>query len=207
MSDWDFLHEMKDQGCSPEEIADAAAVGYAPWDEVRISKAWLDEELRAQPRAAVTSPTTKPVFQSRSGCPFSVLQQAEILEDLVDCAKRHFENTGRYLQIWGELGEIYAEVKFGLRRHGTHEPGSDGTINGKLVEVKTISPERSSDHVIVKCQGNFEQLLIVRINVEFEFSAKLIDRDRLGDGAGKYYKARLPRAADLDDPALRSHRE
>lgn len=207
MSDWDFLHEMKDQGYSPEEIADAAAVGYAPWDEVRISKDWLDAELTEQPRAAVTSPTAKAAFQSRAGCPFSVLQQAEILEDLVDCAQRHFENTGRYLQIWGELGEIYAEVKFGLRRHGTHEPGSDGTINGKLVEVKTISPEKSSDHVIVKCQGNFEQLLIVRINADFEFSAKLIDRDRLGDGGGKFYKARLPRAGELDDPYLRPRSE
>ena len=52
----------------------------------------------------------------RDGFPFSVVEQAEILEDLVDCAERHFKNTGRYLQVWGELGEIYAEVKFGLCR-------------------------------------------------------------------------------------------
>ncbi len=48
--------------------------------------------------------------------PFSVVEQAEILEDLVDCAERDFKNAGRYLQVWGELGEIYAEVKFGLCR-------------------------------------------------------------------------------------------
>lgn len=31
MSDWDFLHDMNNEGFSAEEIADAAAVGYAPW--------------------------------------------------------------------------------------------------------------------------------------------------------------------------------
>jgi len=31
MSDWDFLHEMHQQGYSAADISDAAAVGYAPW--------------------------------------------------------------------------------------------------------------------------------------------------------------------------------
>lgn len=28
MSDWDFLHDMNNDGYSPEQIADAAACGY-----------------------------------------------------------------------------------------------------------------------------------------------------------------------------------
>ena len=32
MSDWDFLHDMHNQGYSAADIADAAAVGYAPWE-------------------------------------------------------------------------------------------------------------------------------------------------------------------------------
>jgi hypothetical protein len=48
MSDWDFLHEMHARGCSPEEIADAAAVGYAPWQEAYLSKEWIDAELEDQ---------------------------------------------------------------------------------------------------------------------------------------------------------------
>lgn len=32
MSDWDFLFEMGSQGYSAEEIMDAAAVGYAPFE-------------------------------------------------------------------------------------------------------------------------------------------------------------------------------
>lgn len=31
MSDWDFLHDMHNEGYSANEISDAAAVGYAPW--------------------------------------------------------------------------------------------------------------------------------------------------------------------------------
>jgi len=109
----------------------------------------------------------------------------------VDCAARHFENTGRYLQVWGELGEIYAEIKFGLCRHGTHRAGSDGTIAGKLVEVKTISPERAGDRVFVKRQGDFEQLLIIRIDQNFQFQGKLFERSELKGLAGKYLRGQM----------------
>ena len=196
MSDWDFLHEMNEQGYSADEIALAAGVGYAPWDEAYVSRQWVDEELKGQVPVPAKSLKPKEPFKSRDGFPFSVLEQAEILEDLVDCAQRHFRNTGRYLQVWGELGEIYAEIKFSLCRHGTHQAGSDGAIDGKLVEVKTISPEKASDQVVVKSQGDFEQLLIVRIDENFEFTGMLIDRDELADGGGKFLKARMQEPED-----------
>jgi hypothetical protein len=196
MSDWDFLHKMHEQGYSADEIALAAGEGYAPWHEPYISRQWVNEDLKDQSPVPAKSLKQKAPFKSRDGFPFSVPEQAEILGDLVDCADRHFRNTGRYLQVWGELGEIYAEIKFGLRRHGTHQAGSDGTIDGKLVEVKTISPEKTSDQVAVKSQGNFEQLLIVRIDENFEFTGKLIDRDDLTDGGGKLLGARVQVAGE-----------
>lgn len=193
MSDWDFLHEMHAQGCSPEEIADAAAVGYAPWEEAYLSKEWIDAELEDQAPDTPRSPNPKEQLRLKEGFPHSVLEQAEILGALIDCAERHFRNTGRYLQVWGELGEIYAEIKFGLRRHGTHHPGSDGTIAGKLVEVKTISPEKGNDHVLVKRQGDFAQLLIVRIDSDFEFTGKLVDRSKLLSAGRKFLRASAAR--------------
>ena len=188
MSDWDFLYEMNEQGYSAQEIADAAGSGAAPWEWEYIDREWVDSQLEDGPddKPIAVEPNTP--FQSRSGFPLSTLEQAEIFYDLIDCAKRHFENTGRYLQVWGELGEIYAEIKFGLRRHGTHEAGSDGTIAGKLVEVKTISPEKANDLVLVKRQGNFEQLLVVRIDQEFQFQGKLFDRDELKGVSGKFLR-------------------
>ena len=191
MGDWDFLYEMRELGYGPEEIADAAGSGVAPWEWKYIDRDWLDSQLEDAPEDDACSVEPREPFQSRDGFPYSVLEQTEIFQDLVECAVRHFENTGRYLQVWGELGEIYAEIKFGLRRHGTHRAGSDGTIAGKLVEVKTISPEKASDRVLVKSQGNFEQLLIVRIDRHFQFQGKLFDRSELKGVAGKFLEGRL----------------
>lgn len=195
MSDWDFLYEMSERGYSPEEIADAAGSGAAPWEWDSISREWFDSQLSNESENDAHSHVQSEPFQSRDGFPYSILEQTQILEDLVDCAARHFENTGRYLQVWGELGEIYAEIEFGLCRHGTHRAGSDGTIAGKLVEVKTISPEKAGDHVLVKSQGNFEKLLIVRIDRNFQFKGKLFDRSELKGSMGKYLKGRLKNGA------------
>lgn len=182
MSDWDFLDDMHNEGYSPEEIEDAASCGFAPWEYEYISREWIDSQLEEDPGITL---------QSRDGLPFSTLEQFQILEDLVDCAIRHFENTGRYLQIWGELGEIYAETKFGLRRHDTHRAGSDGIIAGKLVEVKTISPEKASNFLRVKSQGDFEKLLIVRIYPDFRFQSKFLDRSELKGQVGKFLRGQF----------------
>ncbi|QSX77966.1 hypothetical protein [Agrilutibacter solisilvae] len=197
MGDWDFLHEMQERGYSPEQIADAASSGLAPWQWSYIDRDWVDSQLEEAPEDDAYSIEPSEPFQSREGFPYSVLEQTEIFQDLVECAERHFENTGRYLQVWGELGEIYAEIKFGLRRHATHRAGSDGTIAGKLVEVKTISPEKTSDRVLVKSQGDFEQLLIIRIGRDFQFQGKLFDRSELAGASGKYLRGRLKGDAGL----------
>lgn len=191
MSDWDFLHDMHDRGYSADDIADAAGCGYAPWDENYIDREWLDSQLKDVVGDHSIPKEKRSRFESRDGFPFSTTKQIEIFEDLLDCASRHFENTGRYLQMWGELGEIYAEIKFGLCRHGSHAAGSDGSIHGKLVEVKTISPEKSNDRVLVKRAGDFEQLLIVRIDENFEFKGKIFDRNELQETSSKYLRGQL----------------
>ena len=195
MSDWDFLYEMHERGYSPEEIADAAGSGAAPWEWEDISIELIDDQLEDGPKSDSYSIDPIQPYKSRDGFPLSFLEHSEIFHDLVDCAARHFKNTGRYLQIWGELGEIYAEIEFGLRRHGTHKAGSDGTIAGKLVEVKTISPEKRTDQVLVKSQGDFEQLLIVRISSDFDFQGKLFDRSELSGNSGKFLKGKLKDSA------------
>lgn len=68
---------------------------------------------------------------------------------------------------------------------------SDGTIKGALVEVKTISPEKNGGRVLVKRHGNFEKLLIVHIDEDFQFKGKLFDRKELKEGSGKYLQGRL----------------
>jgi hypothetical protein len=146
MSDWDFLHDMLNDGYSPDQIAGAAACGYNPWEWVPVH----EEELPA------VSPQDDP-------------ELAMIFESLVESAKAYYELTGRYLQIWGELGELYAEIKYGIKRHRPHTKGSDGKLGNDFIEIKTISPEKDGDQVQVKRAGNFNRLLVIKISEKFKF--------------------------------------
>lgn len=117
--------------------------------------------------------------------PKANLEVVRIFEDLLSCAAAYKHATGRYLQIWGELGELYAEIKFGVVRHKPGTQGSDGRIGNDWIEVKTISPEKLSETTHVKRAGNFNKLLVVKISPDFEFSAKMIDRKLLSMSNGK----------------------
>lgn len=163
MSDWDFLHDMNNDGYSPEQIADAAACGYNPWE-------W--EPLHEKESPAVRSQVDSMLVM--------------IFEKLVENAMSYHELTGRYLQIWGELGELYAEIKYGIKRHKPHTRGSDGKLGNDFVEIKTISPEKDGAQVQVKRAGNFNRLLIIKISETFEFEGRFIERKRLSKGEGTF---------------------
>jgi hypothetical protein len=111
---------------------------------------------------------------------------AMLFEDLVENARSYHELTGRYLQIWGELGELYAEVKYGIKRHKPHTKGSDGKLGNDFVEIKTISPEKDGGKVQVKRAGNFSKLLVIKISDDFEFEGRFIDRKQLSKGEGSH---------------------
>jgi hypothetical protein len=162
MSDWDFLHEMHDSGYSPAQIADAAACGYNPWEWAPVHK--QETDLNIDPEL---------IF---------------IFESLVESAESYYQLTGRYLQIWGELGELFAEARYGVKRHKPHAMGSDGRLGNDFIEIKTISPEKGGEKVQVKLAGNFNKLLIVKISENFEFEGRLFDRKNL-KGGGKHAHA------------------
>jgi len=122
---------------------------------------------------------------------------AMLFEDLVENAFTYHSMTGRYLQIWGELGELYAEVKYGIKRHKPHTQGSDGKLGNDFVEVKTISPEKDGGQIQVKRAGNFNKLLVIKISSDFEFEGRLIDRKRLPKGNGTHARVSW---SSLDDP-------
>lgn len=163
MSDWDFLHDMHNDGYTAEQIADAAACGYNPWE-------WhpLDEnELPA------VSPHEDP-------------ELVGIFESLVSNAKSYHTITRRYLQIWGELGELYAEITYGIKRHKPHTRGSDGKLGNDYIEIKTISPEKAGGLVQVKRAGNFNKLLVIKITKDFDFEGRFIERKTLSKGDGTH---------------------
>jgi hypothetical protein len=112
----------------------------------------------------------------------------DLFQRFVEAAIDHRDLTGNYLQIWGELGELYAEIRFGIKRHRPKTQGSDGKLCNDFVETKTISPEKSTSTVHVKRAGNFNKLLVIKISEEFEFEGRMVDRRGLG-------KSRATRAA------------
>lgn len=122
----------------------------------------------------------------------------EVFEQLVEAAADYKALTGRYLQIWGELGELYAEIKFGVKRHRPHTAGSDGKLGNDFVEIKTISPEKTKSKIQVKRAGNFNKLLVVRISGDFTFEGRMIDRCELGKGSGKLARFSWPRTNMAD---------
>lgn len=136
-----------------------------------VSWDWINNQLHKQ--------------DLRDEYPAVSCELAELFENLVDDAKTHHALTGRYLQIWGELGELYAHVKYGVQLHPPHTAGSDGRLGDDLVEIKTISPEKAEHKIQVKRSGNFTKLLIVKISADFEFESKLLDRCQMPDGPGK----------------------
>ena len=178
MSDWDFLHDMHNEGYSPDQIADAAACGYNPDDIVDIAalgfspNEWqtIDDELPSS--HSIADPELVMIFES-----------------LVDNAKSFYTLTNRYLQIWGELGELYAEIEYGIKRHKPHTRGSDGKLGNDFIEIKTISPEKNGEQVKVKRAGNFNKLLIVKVTQNFTFEGQFIARKNLSKGEGKHATA------------------
>ena len=149
------------------------------WDDGEwISWDWINQQIYEQ--------------DLRTQYPTADAELVSVFERLVELAADHKALTGNYLQVWGELGELYAEIKFGVKRHRPKTQGSDGKLGNHFVEVKTISPEKSAHKVEVKRAGNFSKLLVVRISEKFEFEGKMVDRKALGKGPGKVARYSWP---------------
>lgn len=115
----------------------------------------------------------------RARYPHADLSLVSVFEDLLETAQSYHELTGRHLQIYGDIGELYGVITHGLKLHRNYAQGSDGRIGNDFVEVKTITPFKSDDVVTLNMGRNFNKVLIVKINEDFEIRGKLIDRKSL----------------------------
>ena len=103
-------------------------------------------------------------------------------------ALKRGENIGGRI---GEMGELYAEARFQIKRHRKCAQGSDGKIGNDFVEVKTISPWKKTPEVRVKRSGHWSRLVLVKISEQWIFEAKMLSREDLGRGnGGKHAKVR-----------------
>ncbi len=111
--------------------------------------------------------------------PNADVQIVQVFEDLLATAEHYHLLTGRHLQVYGDIGELYGVITHGLKLHRNYAQGSDGKIGNHFVEVKTITPFKSNDVVALNLKRNFSKVLIVKINEDFEVRGKLIDRKSL----------------------------
>ena len=142
------------------------------WDDGEwVSWDWINEQLFLQER--------------REEFPAARPEIVDLFHALVEVAIEYRDTTARYLPLFGELGELYAEIKYGIQRHRPGAAGSDGKLGNDFVEIKTISPDKAKDRVFVKRAGHFSKLVVVKISADFEFEARMIDRKALQKGKGR----------------------
>ena len=115
----------------------------------------------------------------RASYPNADLSVVSVFESLIATAEHYHELTGRHLQVYGDIGELYGVITHGLKLHRNYAQGSDGKIGNDFVEVKTITPFKSNDIITLNLKRNFNKVLIVKISEDFEVRGKLIDRKAL----------------------------
>ncbi|WP_223215867.1 hypothetical protein [Rhizobium herbae] len=94
-------------------------------------------------------------------------------------AESYHLETGRHLDVYGDIGELFGAITYGIRLNKNYAQGADGRLGNDHVEIKTITPFKSKDEVFVKVSGNFSKLLVVKINADFQVSSRMVARSRL----------------------------
>ena len=102
-----------------------------------------------------------------------------IFEDLLSLAEAYHLQTGLHLQVYGDIGELFAAITHGVKLHRNYAQGSDGRLGNDFIEVKTITPFKARDFVTISSAGNFSKLFVVKINEEFEIAGRMVDRSVL----------------------------
>ena len=121
----------------------------------------------------------------RAKYPNADISLVPIFESLLSTACTYNAHTGKHLQVYGDIGELYGAITHGIRLNRNYAQGSDGRLGNDLIEIKTITPFKRTDTVEINMARNFSKVLIGRINDEFDISGKLIDRKSLPKAKGK----------------------
>ncbi|WP_374321593.1 hypothetical protein [Brevundimonas sp.] len=127
----------------------------------------------------------------RARYPNADLSLVSVFESLIGTAEEYYHLTGRHLQVYGDIGELYGAITHGIKLHRNYAKGSDGRLGNDFVEVKTITPFKNCDVVEINLERNFSKILIVKINADFEVRGKLIDRKALPNGKGRGNRLRI----------------
>lgn len=65
-------------------------------------------------------------------------------EDLTSLAESYHLETGLHLSVYGDIGELFGAITYGIKLNRTYAQGSDGRLGNDHVEIKTITPFKVS---------------------------------------------------------------
>ena len=120
-----------------------------------------------------------------------------VFEDLLLVAQQFHITTGKYLNIYGDIGELFGAIHFGITLHRNYAKGSDGRLGDDFVEIKTITPFKGNLSATVRLDRHFSKLLVVKVDEWHEVSGRLVDRAKLPK-AKKFLRIDWDDLADLE---------
>jgi hypothetical protein len=122
--------------------------------------------------------------------PNAIRSMIPYFEALLSLAEGYHLETGRHLSVYGDIGELFGAITYGIVLNRTYAKGSDGRLGNDHVEIKTITPFKRKDEVIIDTSRHFSKLLIVKINAEFQIAGRMIDRKHFPKVNGRYTRIR-----------------
>ena len=122
--------------------------------------------------------------------PNAIRSMIPYFEGLISLAESYHFETGLHLNVYGDIGELFGAITYGIRLNKTYAQGADGRLGDDHVEIKTITPFKNRDEVHVKLSGNWSKLLVVKINAEFQVSGRMIGRRQLPNRNGKLLRVK-----------------
>ncbi len=109
--------------------------------------------------------------------------------DLLTLAQSYFDDTGQHLNVYGDIGELFGAIMYGIKLHKNRAKGSDGRVGDDFVEIKTISPTNTKGQTKVHLEDrNFNTLLVVKIDRDFSVSGRRVKRCNLPKGKKFAYR-------------------
>lgn len=101
------------------------------------------------------------------------------LQGLLQTARVFNLITNRHLQVYGDIGELYGAVVYGIALHRLSAEGSDGRLGDDFVEVKTISPFKKWKIINLRMDRHFSKVLAVQVMQDFSIQGVMVSRSAL----------------------------